>query len=322
MAEFGIDGFTEAVVIVTDPVPHLDTWLDEGGWELRHTGASDPAQLDAWGCGADSGHEWLLGHPDCAGGQVRLVRLDRPAGAAQRPRIRADDQCWDTGGIFDLNVRVPAVQPVAAALRARGWHGASLPSQWDFGVLTVREWLVKGPDNLRLAVIERVAPPLQGFGHMKKMSQVFNSSQIVRDLDAARAFYCGVLGFVSAYRYATPALPAGPNVFGLPASLAQRVGLEIDIVHPQGQMEGSIELVALGGAGGIDMAADARPPHPGLAVLRLPVRNMDAFEAHLAAQGMTPEFAPRTVMLAPLGRVRMLGLRAPEGAWLEFYEPI
>jgi len=319
MQTYEIGGFTEAVVLVTDPTPHFAAWIDVGGWQLRHASELDPVLAQAWGCPGEAGREWLLGHPDCAGGHVRLVQL---AQGRRRPQIRADDQCWDSGGIFDLNVRVPDVEAAAAKLRRLGWHGATPPHCWNFGALEVSEWLAKGPDNVRLAVIERIAPPLQGFAHMKSMSQVFNSSQIVRDMDQALAFYCDVLGFRSVYRYAVPALAAGPNVFGLPGSLASQVGLCIEIVHPAGAMEGSIELVTLAGAQGLDMASAARPPNTGLAVLRLPVRGIAAFAAHLAACGVTPEFGPLRTAMAPYGQVAMLGLRSPDGAWLEFYEPV
>lgn len=318
MQAFKIGGFCEAVVIVTDPAPHLAAWIDVGGWTVRHQGEVDPALTAAWGCPGETASEWLLGHPDCSSGHVRLVRLQH---GASRPQARADDQCWDSGGIFDLNVRVPDIEVAAAALRQRGWHGAAPPHQWDFGTVNVREWLAKGPDNLRLAVIERVAPPLVGFEHMKAMSQVFNSSQIVRNMDRALAFYCDVLGFQITYRYLDASLPPGPNVFGLPGSMASQAGLHIHIVHPEGKMEGSIELVSLAGATGLDLSQDARPPNPGLAALRLPVRNMAALEQRLASCGVTPEFAPRQIVLAPYGSVRMLGLRAPDGAWLEFFEP-
>ncbi|MCA1857350.1 hypothetical protein LE190_15660 [Massilia oculi] len=318
MEKFRIGGFSEAVVVVTDPAPHFAAWIDVGGWRLRHEGACDPALAAAWGCPGEAGEEWLLGHPDCTNGHVRMVRL---AHGAARPQIRADDQCWDSGGLFDLNVRVPEVEAAAAALRLRGWHGAAPPHQWDFGAVNVREWLAKGPDNVRLAVIERVAPPLRGFDHMKSMSQVFNSSQVVRDMEGALVFYCDVLGFRNAYSYAVPTLGPGPNLFGLPSSLAGQVGLQIGIVHPEGTMEGSIELVALTGAQGRDTAHEARPPNTGLAALRLPVRGMDAFAQHLDACGVAPEFGPLPMTMAPYGKVRMLGLRAPDGAWLEFYEP-
>lgn len=318
MEQFVIDGFREAVVIVTDPAPHLDAWLQTGGWVLRHQGTVDAALMDAWGCRGETAYEWLLAHPACSTGYVRLVQ---PEHSAQRPHIRADDQCWDSGGIFDLNVRTLDVGLKAAALRNRGWHGASPPIQWDFGKINVKEWLVKGPDNVRLAVIERVAPPLEGFAHMTDLSQVFNSSQIVRDMGRALAFYCDVLGFQNTYQYQAAAIPSGANVFGLPPSLAGQVGLHINIVHPQGKMEGSIELVTLPGIEGLDLAHDARPPNPGMAALRFPVTNLAAFERHVVARGAVPAFARRQFDLAPYGRVGMLALRAPDGAWLEFFEP-
>lgn len=317
MQSFAIDGFREAVVIVTDPAPHLAAWTGTGGWELRHHGQADPALMQAWGCPGEAAQEWLLAHPDCDSGYVRLVW---PRHAATRVPVRADDQCWDSGGIFDLNVRVLDVGQVAAGLRNRGWHGASAPVEWDFGQFTVREWLAKGPDNLRLAVIERVAPPLEGFAHIRQMSQVFNSSQIVRDMDRALHFYCEVLGFRNTYHYHTKALPRGPNVFGLPA-MPTPVGLHINIVHPRGKMEGSIELVSLTGIDGLDLSLHARPPNPGLAALRLPIRNLGALEQRLLACGVTPEFGARPIALTPYGQVRMLAVRAPDGAWLEFYEP-
>ncbi|MDI3295433.1 VOC family protein [Janthinobacterium tructae] len=316
MDTFEIGGFREAVVIVTQIEPHLAAWLEVGGWELRHQGAVDAAILAAWGCPGVEAQEWLVAHPQCDTGLVRLVRL---ADAGERPQIRSDDQCWDTGGIFDLNVRVLAVDEKAAALRRQGWHGASPPIQWDFGMVNVKEWLAKGPDNLRLAVIERVAPPLQGFEHLRDFSQVFNSSQIVCDMERALAFYCGVLGFQNTYQYQAAAFPAGANVFGLPAEAAAQAGLHINIVHPQGKMEGSIELVTLPGAQGLDLSTDARPPNTGMAVLRFPVHGMAAFERHLRHAGVTPAFTRRRAQLAPHGEVELLGLRAPDGAWLEFY---
>lgn len=322
MAEqgFEISGFNESVLVVRDEGPHLANWVGVGGFEVRHHGAVDARLLAAWGCSGATGEEWLLAHPDCNSGFVRLVKLD---GAEPQADIRPDDQCWDTGGIFDLNVRVLDLERQAARMRALHWHGASPPIAWDFGpTLKVKEWLVRGPDNVRLALIERVAPPLQGFDHLREFSQVFNSSQIVRDLDTTLAFYRDVLGFQTVMHYERPGFPPGANLFGIPPGVSDRIGLELYIVHPQGQTEGSIELVANAGAQGLDLAADARPPNFGMAVLRFPVRGIEAFAAHVQAQGATPVAPLTTLTLAPWGEVRMLALRAPEGAWLEFIEPV
>lgn len=316
---FEISGFNEVVLIVRDERPHLDCWLGQGAWELRHEGAVDPRLLQAWGRPGATGHEWLLAHPDCSLGLVRLMKLD---GAAPQTDIRQDDQCWDVGGIFDLNVRVLDLARQAERMRALHWHGGAPPITWDFGALSVREWLVRGPDNVRLALIERVAPPLAGFDHIREFSQVFNSSQIVRDMDAAVAFYRDVLGFQTVMQYEVPHFPPGPNLFGIPPGVSERIGLSLVILHPQGKNEGSIELVTNPGAQGRDLSANAGPPHYGMAALRFPVRGIAAFAEQLARQGHVPDIPLTQLDLAPLGPVRMLALRSPDGAWLEFVESV
>ncbi|MFG6415034.1 VOC family protein [Roseateles sp. DC23W] len=317
--DFRIDGFKEAVLIVRDERLHLDCWVGNGGWIVRHQGDVDPRLLAAWGCAGACGQEWLLAHPDCDTGFVRLLRLE---GAGPQLDIRADDQCWDSGGIFDLNVRVLNVDAMAARMRALQWHGVAPPIAWDFGTLGVKEWLVRGPDNVRLALIERLHPPLQGFDHLRDFSQVFNSTQIVRDLPAALDFYQRVLGFEVASRYESPGFAPGPNLFGAPPGLAAQIGLQLCIVHPQGKVEGSVELVAAPGADGRDLSHDAGPPHFGMATLRFPVRGIEALSRHVEATGHPLAMRLSTVTLAPHGEVRLLALRAPDGAWLEFFEVV
>lgn len=316
---FEIAGFDEAVIIVRDERPHLDCWVGNGGYEIRHHGAVDPRLLAGWGRPGATGQEWLLAHPACQTGRLRLMRL---AGAEPQRDLRPDDQCWDSGGIFDLNVRVLDLDAMAARMRALQWHGAAPPVAWDFGTLGVKEWLVRGPDNVRLALIERLYPPLQGFDHLRDFSQVFNSSQIVRDLDAAETFYREVLGFQLASRYESPGFARGANLFGLPPGLAPQVGLKLCIMHPQGKVEGSVELVVASGAEGLDHGDDAGPPHYGMAALRFPVRGLEAFAAHLQGLGQVPALPLSRVRLAPQGEVQLLALRAPDGAWLEFIEPL
>lgn len=316
---FVIEGFDEAVIIVRRPEPHLACWLNVGGFTVVHQGAVDPRLVAAWALPTGAaGEEWLLSHPDLATGRVRLIRF---SGAGPQDDLRADDQCWDTGGIFDLNVRVLDVAAKSAALRDLHWHGAAPPVTWDFGPVSVREWIARGPDNVRLALIERLAPPLEGFEHLRHFSQVFNSSQIVRDLDAALSFYRDVLGFKVAVEYDHAAFDAGlPNVLGLPPGLADDTGLSIRIVHPGATLEGSIELVQAHGAGGLDLSRPSGPPHFGIAALRLPVRGIHALARRLHAHGIEVAVQPTRVTMPPHGDVELMAVRTSEGAWLEFHE--
>jgi catechol 2,3-dioxygenase-like lactoylglutathione lyase family enzyme len=314
---FEIGGFDEAVLIVRSPEPHLACWRDAGGWVLQHQGAVDARLLRGWGLPQASGREWRLGHRNGSVGHVRLMQL---ANAGPQSDMRADDQCWDSGGIFDLNVRVRDVAAAAEALHALHWHGASPPIRWDFGGRVVKEWLTRGPDNVRLALIERIEPPLPEAEQPAGFGPVFNSSQIVRDMDAALHFYCDVLGFQRAVSFQTGPLPPAANVMGLPPGLATQAGLDLHILHPKGVMEGSVELVSVTGAGGLDLSDTAVLPNFGMALLRLPVRGLGLLAAHLHRTGWPLAMPPTQVSLAPHGVVDLLAVRSPEGAWLEFYE--
>ena len=205
-------------------------------------------------------------------------------------------------------------------MHALHWHGASPPIRWDFGGLIVKEWLTRGPDNVRLALIERIEPPLPGADQPVGLGPVFNSSQIVRDMDAALDFYCRVLGFQRAVSFQTGPLPPAANVMGLPPGLAAQASIDLHILHPKGVMEGSVEIVSVNGAGGLDLSDTARLPNFGMALLRLPVRGLSLLADHLRRQGWPLAMPLTQVTLAPHGVVDLLAVRSPEGARLEFYE--
>jgi len=248
-------------------------------------------------------------------GYLRLVQF---RGAEQRP-IRSNDQSWDTGGIFDLNVRVKNLGQAAAQMEAAGWQGVTDPAQFRLGPFEVKEWLARGPDGVRLAMIERISPPLEGWPNLHQLSRVFNSTQIVRDIDAALSFYRDLLGFQVYLEHHGASEQAGPNVLGLPHNLAATITRHLYILHPQKGNEGSVEILSYDGATGADFAAHAKPPNRGMLMLRFPVQDARALARRLQAQGAQLEFGPVRVKLAPYGECQLFGLRAPEGAWLEFF---
>ena len=52
----------------------------------------------------------------------------------------------------------------------------------------VEEVLVQGPDGIVFAMMQRYAPPLEGYPNLREMSHIFNSTQIVKDVDLAFEF--------------------------------------------------------------------------------------------------------------------------------------
>jgi len=235
-----IGGFSEAVISVSDFEPHLAFYEDEAGWEIVERGSVDPRFDEFWRLeSAAPIDQILLRNPGTDRGYVRLIRFPQ----AERQRIRSGDQAWDTGGIFDFNLRVANMASVHTSLQARGWQGASDPLEFSFGPFRVGEWIVRGPDGVRYALIERIEPPLEGWPHMRRFSRVFNSTQIVRDIEVARAFYVDTLGFDIYLESSRPSAAAGPNVLGLPHNLATEIARHVYILHPQKANDGSVEIL-------------------------------------------------------------------------------
>ena len=253
-----IGGFSEAVISVSEFDAHLEFYEGVAGWEVVARGTADQRLDGFWGLEpAGPIQQVLLRNPGTATGYVRLLRFPQ---VSRRP-IRSHDQAWDTGGIFDLNLRVADIDAVFASLSALHWQATSDPLEFIFGRFRVREWVVRGPDGVRYALIERVEPPLEGWPHMRQFSRVFNSTQIVRDIEAARSFYVDKLGFDVYLESNQPSPAAGPNVLGLPHNLAAEISRRVYIVHPRKANDGSVEILQFAGATGTDFAGhhDRRP---------------------------------------------------------------
>jgi catechol 2,3-dioxygenase-like lactoylglutathione lyase family enzyme len=315
-ADAEIGGWREAVLSVSN----LDTWeqtlTESGGWETLLRAEGDPDWLLLWDLPAGARFsERLLRNPGTETGHIRLVRFDN----VPQVQIRSNGQTWETGGIFDLNVRVLDIDARFAELQARDWQGFGDPVRFTFGPFVVREWLGRGPDGIVFALIEREAPPLDGWPELRRFSRSFNSTQIVADMDASLRFYKHVLGFQTYVETEGPGDTAGPNVLGLPHDLVTKISRRTVIVHPNGENEGSVELIEFDGIGGRDFADRARPPNLGVLSLRFPVRELDVLASTLTEAG----FAPTTrgsARLPPYGVVEVLVVRGPNGEWLEFYE--
>jgi len=318
-ANDNIGGFSEAVISVSEFEPHLDFYEEEAGWEVVERSSIDPRfgkfwQLDS----AGPIDQILLRNPGTDRGYVRLVHFPQP----KRRQIRSNDQAWDTGGIFDLNLRVADMASVHASLQAKGWQGTTDPVEFSFGPFRVGEWIVRGPDGVRYALIERIEPPLEGWPHLRKFSRVFNSTQIVRDIEAARAFYVDKLGFDVYLESSRPSPAAGPNVLGLPHNLATEITRHVFILHPQKANDGSVEILQFDGATGVSFADRAVPPNIGALMLRFPVQDMERLLMRFRDREITVVAGPMTLNLPPYGEVRLVAVRAPDGAWLEFYESL
>lgn len=314
-------GWIEAVISVSDPAPLQRFATQVAGWQVAGRGRM-PSELEQFYLGsAASGtavREWLITDASRTPGHVRLVAFDR----AEAQQIRSAAQPWDTGGLLSLMTRSNATDAVYRAAQRLGWHAYNDPvvlELRDAGV-TLTNVILRGPDGVNISVYERIAPRLPDDTDLRRLRRPFNAMQSVRDIARARQFYERTLGFevigsgdfVNARRE--------PNNFGMPANVVATHPIPFAILGPRRDGPTQIELVELRGMEGRDLSARVRPPNLGLFALRFPVSRLADVEERLAASGWPLERTPATVRLAPYGRVRLLAVRSPDGAWLEFFE--
>lgn len=314
---FKIRGFQEVILSVRDLEMSSQFYQNITGWEEVWSGDTNSDQILFWGLPKNTRcQEVVLANPGVPTGYMRLIAFEE---IDQRP-IRSSSQTWDTGGIYDIDLRATNLEATFKELQGLGWSGYNDPQRYEFGEFDVKEVLMRGPDDVVLAIIERIQPPLEGFSFMKKLSHVFNSSQIVKNMEESKSFYTDVLGFKVYVEHCLTGSEHDQNLFGMPKNLYNTIERKICILHPEGINAGSVELIQLDGAVGNDFAPHAIPPNLGLLLLRFPIRNIEKFEQHLRQHHEVNRSNITLVDIAPYGRCKCLAIKSPDGALLEFLE--
>lgn len=309
-------GWHEAVVIVTDADPWVETMQAAGGWEVAWRGRPDRSLNELWQLPPDARcRQWLLRNRGTSTGFMRLVVVD---GAAQR-RIRAHDQAWETGGIGALDLRVLDIESTQRELERRGWNATADPVRYKTYGFEVIQWAPRSPDGVRLSFVQRISPPLQGWTELRKWSRLTNAAILVQDMEASQRFYAQTLG-LRAYSQSNTVGDGGANVMGLPWPVNARVSTDIRGFHAEGGQDAPIELIAMPEVRGRDHSAEAHPPNLGAAALRFRVDDLDALLRRVVAAGVTVAGPVREFEVAPEGRHRVAAVRAPDGVWLEFLQ--
>jgi len=313
-------GWIEAVITTQDPAPWIDLFTEHAGWEVRSKSKINAGLAALWNLpDTAKGREILLANKGSTSGFIRLIHLK----GVDQDWIRANDRPWDTGGIFDLNLRVVGMNDLRDVMLAAGWQGDSEPIQYQFGPFEVIEWILRGPDGVRFALIERLKPTLEGYPNLKIISRTINATQIVKDMAASRAFYEDVLGMEIYLEHSGPSDKPGPNVLGLTYEDSTSVTRNVYIYNRfDPQTLGSIELLSYDGASGADLSAKAAPHNLGLSVLRFEVNDLAETMRVITSRGGEFVSSPIEMKLAPYGDVKIAAMTAPEGARLEFFERI
>ena len=311
-------GWREAVVIVPDLAPWIETLTVVGGWEMAWAGPGDAALNAFWSLPPGARTERaLMRNIGTHSGFIRLVKLR----GAEQKLIRPDDQAWDTGAIQALDVRVVDIEATRSALHARGWRAPSDPVRYKTYGVEVIQWAPSSPDGVRLSFIQRIAPPLVGWAELKRWGRVTNAAITVKDMDVADRFYSSLLALTPGPRSNTVGSD-GPNVMGMPWAFSRDLAVDIRGFYGPSRQDGSIELISMKAAQGRDFSADAHPPNLGIAALRLIVADATALALRLSQAGVSVSSPMTGLVVPPYGPCKAFAVLAPDGVRLEFLQPL
>lgn len=312
-----IKGFQEVIFSVSDLEEAIALYEKVTGWKMVYRGQADKELPQFWQLPEEVEiEEALLQNIGDHEGFLRLVSFKN----VEQQQIRSSGRPWDTGGIFDINLRAKDLQTSFEAFQEEGWNAFSDPIRYQFGKFDVEEVVMQGDDGIAIAMMQRHAPTLEGYPNLRVLSHVFNSTHISKDIDAAYHFFVNQLGFKVYMQTKGINRKAGRNVLGIPQNVNAEIELPVYIVHPEGVNFGSVEFIQLKGLEGEDFSELAIPPNLGILMLRFPVSDAVGYAQLLEEKGVKLHIPIHELEIAPYGKVKVFVVRSPDGVWLEFME--
>ncbi|MCS7001711.1 MAG: hypothetical protein NZ518_02565 [Dehalococcoidia bacterium] len=305
-------------------VKHLDrataVYTEVAQFVVKAAGLADPRLAVAWGLPADTRiEERLLGLPNDDRSLLRLVRIH----ATGQVQIRSSARPFDTGGIFNINSLVKDIDVVFEALRDHGFQGFADPNRYTLFGKPYAGAMLRGHDGVVINLLQRVDQPYDDLPPFATMSPIRNATQVVADFSASRRFFTEQLGWTTRWEASPTWPPDGSNNMGIPNSVVrsgQVTERAASFALSDDADGGSVEIFAFEGLTGRDYADRAHPPNYGILSYRVHVPNLDDYLRAIRARGVALHRSVTRLTIAPYGAVTHAVVRAPDGAWLEFFE--
>lgn len=316
--KFKLHTYSEIVISVKNLEAVLPIYTDVLGWEVIWRGQGDASQISFWQLPEQcKTEEILLQFQKIPFGQIRLIQFKN----VEQKLIRPAGQTWDTGGILDIDLRTSNLQKSYEQLIELGWHAYSRPVTQTMGPFTVEEVLLKGHDEVVIALVHRSNPvhpnpfKLDGI-----TSNVYLSAMTVKDLEKSTHFFVEQLGFISHNQISFRTEHPEATIFGLPHNLSDKTNVKLNIIGPTDNRDGLLDLVELEGLLGEDFSANACPPNRGILMYRFPVDNIESYYEFVQNNAIVPAIKLQKVPLGNIGEVTIFAVQSADGVWVEFYE--
>ena len=316
---YQLKNIIEVVYSVGDIEKVKNFFCDYGGWDIAGSYNTHRTVLNFWNlenqCTAD---ELLLQFDNHPTGLLRIVKYH----GVEQKYIRSSQKPWDTGGIMDINLRVPEVSKTFDELRDLGWHGLSDPLFQKMGPFELYDILMNGYDDIIVAFTHRTQPPLELKEGYKLPTHVYNSSLTVKNLSDSLTFYRDKLGFSLLNEYEVKKDSPQENMFGIPFNIIPDVTCKANIFSLNGTRDVVFQTIEFDGVEGKDFSAEAKAPNRGLLLYRCRVDNLKEYCNFLMSNEVEIASPISTITIEPYGSVNCFSITSPDGVIWEFFEEL
>ena len=311
-------GWHEAVIVASDLERMKAFFEDVAGWETIASGRLSRNTSRYLTGKRHKGRYAVIKPTDFNQGWVRIIELE----GVDQEIIRSNAQAWDSGGIFSIMARSANIERNLDDAEKAGWTAFNDPYDFGFGNLQLRNIVFRGPDGVNVAVYEWVQPKREDAPPEGMISKVFNSMQMVADLEASKAFYADALGFKTLQEGAFLDKKQKPTNFALPINYSTEIERDYAIYIPEGANDaaGRLELMHFRGFQGRDLSDRASLSNLGIVTLMFPVSSLDGVKTYLETRGIPLYRDEAKINIPPFGKARAVTIRSPEGALLTFFD--
>lgn len=244
--------------------------------------------------------------------QPTLLQLICFTNTPKRP-IREGRPSWDFG-YYDVAFRAKDNSWAYEHFRDLGFDYYCPPTRYvaDWINLDVLEGVLKGPDAMPMALIERLKEPIPRF---EGMFSIFTDvAQTVDSGEEAARFYEGVLGLSKVF---DEELPDGlvDDIVGVPHGTHTRMLMFAGGNTPITEcLEYSIK--------GRPMSDVAKPENVGVFATAYETEDLDALLERCAAAGFETAVPPLRLRLEPYGEIRLARVNGPSGMSVELFQAL
>ncbi|WP_298477798.1 VOC family protein [uncultured Maribacter sp.] len=307
----------EVIYSVGDIEKAKKFFCDYGGLSVVGSYDTSASVLHFWNLKKEvTAQEILIQFKNHPSGKLRLVKFKNVA----QEIIRSSQKPWDTGGIMDINLRVPEVAKTFNEIRDLGWHGLSDPLLQTMGPFKLYDILMQGYDDIIVAFTHREEPPLELPKGYKIPSHVYNSSLTVKNLEESREFYENLLGFTLLNEYEVKKDEPLENMFGIPMNMITEVTCKANIFSLDGTRDVMFQLCEFKGVEGKDFSSLAIPPNRGLLLYRCEVKGLKEYYKSLIEKEVKIFQPMQKITMEPYGEVSCFSIQSPDGVLWEFLE--